>query len=310
LSDVLRLLPKSAHPDLLVGFDTSDDAGVFRVSDHQALVQTVDFFTPIVDDPYSYGAIAAANSLSDIYAMGGRPITAMNICCFDPTLAPAEDWANIFRGMFDKTVESGAVLVGGHSVEDKEPKFGLSVTGLVDPEKMFANIFAEPGDFIVLSKPLGTGIVTTAHKFDLSEPQEIDAAIRSMTTLNRAASEWGTENGVRCATDITGFGLAGHLFNIAKGSGVSIEIQADSLPLLAGLDRMVEAGCITAGASRNREHIGGALVLSPSVDRTHVEAFLDPQTSGGLAMFVKQADSTYPVIGRVLAKGKPSISLI
>ena len=157
-------MPKSTHPDLLVGLETNDDAGVFRLSEDKALVQTVDFFTPIVDDPYWYGAIAAANSLSDVYAMGGYPLTVMNIACFDPSMAPPEVWAAVIRGAYDKTVEAGAVVVGGHSVEDKEPKFGLSVTGIVDPDKMFANTLAEPGDVIVLSKPIGTGIVTTAHK--------------------------------------------------------------------------------------------------------------------------------------------------
>jgi selenide, water dikinase len=307
---VIRLLPKTAHPDLLVGFDTSDDAGVFRVSEDQALVQTVDFFTPIVDDPYSYGAIAAANSLSDIYAMGGRPITAMNICCFDPSAAPAEIWANVLRGAYDKTAESGAVLVGGHSVEDKEPKFGLSVTGLVDPEKMFANTFAQPGDFIALSKPLGTGIVTTAHKFDNCSEEELQAAIASMATLNREACEKGLAAGVRCATDITGFGLAGHLFNIARASNVAIEIFADELPLLPGLERMVAASMLTGGSKKNRAHIGEALQIEEGLTETWVEAALDPQTSGGLALFSKDPVPGYPVIGRAVESDEPRIHIL
>jgi len=306
---VLRLLPKSAHPDLLVGFENSDDAGVFRLSESQALVQTVDFFTPIVDDPYSYGAIAAANSLSDVYAMGGRPITAMNICCFDPSAAPAEVWSEILRGSYDKTVESGAALVGGHSVEDKEPKFGLSVTGIVDPARMFANTEARVGDVIVLSKPLGTGIITTAHKYDQCSEEELASAIKSMSTLNKEASEKGLEAGVRCATDITGFALAGHLFNIAKASGVQIEVDAWTLPLLPGLERMVAASMTTGGAVKNRQHIGDALVMGEAIPDAQVQAFLDPQTSGGLALFANEPIAPYTEIGRVVGSGPPKITL-
>lgn len=306
---MLRLLPKSVHPDLLVGFENSDDAGVFRLSNHEALVQTVDFFTPIVDDPYSFGSIAAANSLSDVYAMGGRPITAMNICCFDPSMAPAEVWAEMLRGGYEKTAESGAVLVGGHSVEDKEPKFGLSVTGLVDPARMFANTEAKLGDSIVLTKPLGTGIITTAHKFDKCTEEELAAAIASMSKLNKEASEKGLEAGVRCATDITGFGLAGHLFNIARASGVQIEIEAAALPLLPGIERMVSASMTTAGAAKNRAHIGEALQIDEGVSEARVQVFLDPQTSGGLALFSKDPIEGYPVIGRVVGSGAPRVIL-
>lgn len=310
MSEVLRLLPKTAHPNLLVGFETSDDAGVFLLPDGQALVQTIDFFTPVVDDPYSYGAIAAANSLSDVYAMGGRPITAMNVCCFDPEAAPPEVWASVLRGMYDKTAESGAALVGGHSVEDKEPKFGMSVTGLVDPNQMFANTFAKPGDRIFLSKPLGTGIVTTAHKFDRCEPEELDAAIASMSALNRNAAEKGVAAGVRCATDITGFGLAGHLHNVARGSNVRIEVDTEALPLLSGVERMVEANLLTGGASKNRMHLGPSLEISAGLPRVLLEASLDPQTSGGLALFSPNPIEGLVEIGRVLESGKPAIVLV
>lgn len=309
MSDVIRLLPKSAHPDLLVGFDTSDDAGVFRLSEHEALVQTIDFFTPVVDDPYSYGMIAAANSLSDVYAMGGRPLTAMNICCFDPSAAPPEVWADVLRGAYDKTVESGAVLVGGHSVEDKEPKFGLSVTGIVDPDRMFANTFAEPGDQIVLTKPLGTGIVTTAHKFDQCQEADIRAAIDSMSALNREACERGVESGVRCATDITGFGLAGHLFNVARGSQVVIEVDTRALPLLPGVRQMAETGNVTAGARRNRASIGDALQFSQGIPEWMIEVVIDPQTSGGLALFSKEPVAGYPVVGQVVDRGQPTLKM-
>jgi len=304
---VLRLLPKSAHPDLLVGFENSDDAGVFRLPGGQALVQTVDFFTPIVDDPYAYGQIAAANSLSDVYAMGGRPLTVMNLCCFDPNAQPPEVWAAILKGMHDKTLESGAVLVGGHSVEDKEPKFGLSVTGLVEPDRMFANTAAEPGDRIFLSKPLGTGIVTTAHKAATCPEEALSAAIQSMATLNREAAERGLAAGVRCATDITGFGLAGHLLNVARGSGVVIEVSSDALPLLPQVERLADQGYVTGGAGKNRTFLGEALEIFESVAPSRGQVVLDPQTSGGLALFSKDSIPGFAEIGRVLDHGAPRI---
>lgn len=289
------------HPDLLVGFETSDDAGVFRLPGGQALVQTVDFFTPIVDDPYSYGQIAAANSLSDVYAMGGRPITVLNIACFDPSSAPPEVWSSVMRGLYDKVAESGAVIVGGHSVIDKEPKFGMAVTGLVDSSRMFANTEARDGDRIFLTKPLGTGIVTTAAKSDAASAEELDGAIQAMTTLNRDACELGLAHGVRCATDITGFGLAGHLFNIARASGVTIEISASSLPLLPGLERMVSDGFVTGAAARNREFIGDALSFGDGVREWLRQVALDPQTSGGLALFSQDAIEGAAEIGRAVS---------
>jgi selenide,water dikinase len=294
LADVLRHIPRSANPNLLVGFETSDDAGVFRLSATQALVQTVDFFTPIVDDPYAYGQIAAANSLSDIYAMGGTPLTVLNLACFNPTAAPAEVWAEIIRGMYDKTTEAGAVVMGGHTIEDNEPKFGMAVTGIVDPTAMFVNTAAAVGDEIWLTKPLGTGIVTTAAKADAGTETEIAAAIELMSTLNRQACETGLAAGVRCATDITGFGLAGHLFNIAKASDVEIEVDYRLLPKLPGVERMIAEGYITGGGARNRSFIGDALSFAPEVPDWIQHLAVDPQTSGGLALF-----SRSPIAGGV-----------
>lgn len=295
-------------PNLLVGFDTKDDAGVFRLSETQALVQTVDFFTPVVDDPYAYGAIAAANAMSDVYAMGGKPLTVMNIACFDPTAAPAEVWAAILKGAHDKCTEAGAVVVGGHSVEDDEPKFGLSVTGLVDPDKMFANTGARPGDNIYLTKPLGAGIVTTAGKFDNATADELQAAISSMSKLNDEACDQGLAAGVKCATDITGFGIAGHLFNVARASGVSIELDADALPILTGVERLIALGMTTGGACKNREFLGASLQLDESVPPWLAEVVLDPQTSGGLALFSQAEIPGVPRIGRVVS-GEARISL-
>ncbi|MCW5936667.1 MAG: selenide, water dikinase SelD [Fimbriimonadaceae bacterium] len=329
MAEVLGRLPRSANPDLLVGFETSDDAGVFLVPSgasplfggagshpgekeghrRTALVQTMDFFTPIVDDPYSYGQIAAANALSDVYAMGGRPITVMNIACFDPTAAPPEVWAQVLLGMHDKTVEAGAVVVGGHTIDDPMPKFGMSVTGLVDPDKILRNDLAEPGDGIWLSKPLGTGIATTAAKNDRCRPDELAAAIESMSTLNAAAAEAALAAGARCATDVTGFGLAGHLFNIARSSGVAIEIECAKLPVLPGIERMVAEGCVTGGATRTREFLADRLRISDGVPSWLVQLALDPQTSGGLAVASARPVEGSVLIGRVLPGG-PEIALI
>lgn len=283
----------------MVGFDDFDDAGVFRTGDGMALVQTIDFFTPIVDDPYDFGVIAAANALSDVYAMGGRPITAMNIACFDPTLAPPETWAAIFKGMSDKCTEAGVAVVGGHSVEDSQPKFGLSVTGLVDPEKMLTNSGAMSGDKIYLSKPLGTGIVTTAAKFDDCPQSVLNEAIAHMSSLNKKASEKAVAAGCKCATDVTGFGLAGHCFNIARASGVTIQIDAAALPQITGVTDLISKHHTTAGAQKNREFIADALIFE-GVDDALQHLILDPQTSGGLAIFSKTAIPGYPEIGVVL----------
>jgi len=297
---VLRHIPLSTDPNLLVGLETRDDAGVYRLSQDIALVQTVDLFTPIVDDPYAYGQIAAANALSDVYAMGGRPVTVLNIACFDPKAAPAEVWAQVLKGSFDKTVEAGAVVVGGHSVEDDEPKFGLAVTGVVDPDKMFTNTAARPGDHIYLTKPLGTGILTTAAKWDQCSAEELQAGIDSMARLNRDAAEIGLTHGVRCATDITGFGLAGHLFNVARGSEVTIEIDSAALPLLAGIQRMANEGNTTGGAKNNEAFIGENLAFSEAVPQWLRDVILDPQTSGGLALFSAKEIPGLPKIGVAL----------
>jgi selenide,water dikinase len=309
LTEVLSRIPKSAHPDLLVGFDTRDDAGVFRISEDRALVQTVDFFTPIVDDPYSYGAIAAANALSDVYAMGGTPLTVLNLCCFSPAAAPPETWAEILMGAYDKTTEAGAVVVGGHSIEDEKPKFGLSVTGMVDPRHMFANTNAEVGDEIYLTKSLGTGIITTAAKFDACPPEALNAAIKGMSTLNALARDKGLAAGVKCATDITGFSLAGHLYNVARASEVGIEINSAAIPLLPAVKEMVELGHTTGGAVRNRAFVGEALTFVDSVPDWLQHVVVDPQTSGGLALISKVPIDGAARIGKVVG-GPARIAVI
>lgn len=283
-----------------MGIDSRDDAGVFRLSADEALVQTVDFFTPIVDDPYSYGQIAAANALSDVYAMGGRPLTVLNIACFNPAMAPPEVWAEILRGAYDKTSEAGAVVLGGHSVEDNEPKFGMAVTGLVNPNHVFANTGAKVGDKIYLSKPLGSGIISTAAKNDQASPIEVEEAIRWMSELNRTACMVGLKAGVRCATDITGFGLVGHLNNIAKNSGVRIVVNTAALPTLSGVERLVAEGYTTGGAHKNRMFLADSLEVAGGVPEWLVHVALDPQSSGGLALVTSAEITEYPCIGEVV----------
>jgi len=269
------------------------------------VVQTLDFFTPIVDDPYAYGQIAAANALSDVYAMGGRPLTVLNIACFDPAAAPAEVWAQVLKGAYDKTIEAGAVVVGGHTVEDPMPKFG-SVTGIVDPDRIFRNDAAEPGDDIYLSKPLGTGIITTAAKFDKSTEEELFKATESMRRLNDKASQAAHDAGAKCATDVTGFGLAGHLSHIAKASFVGIEIDSGALPVLPGIKRLVALNAITGGAAATAHYLSELLEFDDKVEYWIRELVVDPQTSGGLAVFSKKPVEGSTWIGRAIS-GPPRI---
>ncbi|MCS6829200.1 MAG: selenide, water dikinase SelD [bacterium] len=287
LAQVLRQFPHIAHPDLLVGIDTRDDAGVFRVREDLALVQTVDFFTPIVDNPYWYGAIAAANSFSDVYAMGGAPLTALNLVCFPVDVAPAEMLADILRGGYDKAQEAGVVIVGGHSVDDPEPKYGMAVTGIVHPQKVVTNAGARPGDLLVLTKPVGTGIITTAAKFGECPSDALEEAIRVMATLNRGAAEAMLEVGVHAATDVTGFGLVGHLYQMAQASGVAFRLFSQQIPLLPDVERLAMQGNTTRGGDLNREYVGGSLQFAQGVPLAKQHVLLDPQTSGGLVVAVE-----------------------
>jgi selenide,water dikinase len=275
--------------DLLVGTATSDDAGVFRLAPDLALVQTVDFFSPIVDDPFTFGAIAAANALSDVYAMGGVPRTALNIACFPQNDVPLEVLGEILRGGLAKAAEAGVVVLGGHTVIDEEIKFGMAVTGVVHPERILRNVGARPGDVLVLTKPLGTGIVTTALKRGAGEPAEHAAAIASMSALNAAASAALGSFAVHACTDVTGFGLLGHGFEIAHASGVRLVFAADRLPLLPGVGRLAAAGHVTGGCRRNREWLAERAAIAPDVPAAVREVAWDPQTSGGLLAAVPPA---------------------
>jgi len=281
----LKGMENGLDPNLIVGLGTSDDAGVYRISPDMALLQTVDFFTPIIDDPYNFGLIAAANALSDIYAMGGRPMTVLNICCFS-TEVPPHVLADILRGGADKVAEAGAVLLGGHTVSDKEIKYGLAVTGTVHPDRVYANAGAKAGDVLVLTKPLGTGIFSTAYKNDVIGEDGLSEAVRSMTTLNRAASEAMQKIGVNACTDITGFGLTGHMAEMAAASKVRCRVRFSSLPFLAGIFDLIEKDQVPGGAYANEDHFGQWVAFEDQLSDGEKIAVFDPQTSGGLLISV------------------------
>lgn len=284
---MLCRLPKLSDENLLVGFDTSDDAAVYRVSPDNAVILTMDFFTPVVDDPYTFGQVAAANSLSDVYAMGGRPVTAMNIVCF-PTCLPLDILKEILRGGYDKVAEAGAVLVGGHSIEDDEPKYGLSVMGMVHPDRIITNAGARAGDLLVLTKPLGTGILNTAIKADILDCQGYTKAVDTMAYLNRDACNAMLEVGVSACTDITGFGLLGHACEMARGSGVCLEIWQDKLPIIEESVDLARMGIIPGGAYKNRAYLDGQVRLKADIKQEIVDIMYDPQTSGGLLISVPE----------------------
>jgi selenide,water dikinase len=285
LSAALAPLPRESDPRLLVGRETFDDAGVFRLSADLALVQTVDFFAPIVDDPYDFGRIAAANALSDVYAMGGVPLTAMNIVGFPENALPLSVLTDILRGGQDAVHEAGARIVGGHTVTDEELKYGLSVTGTVHPDKILSNAGAVAGDLLILTKPIGTGILATAGKKGALSPERLASLVASMRELNRDASAAAVAVGARCATDITGFGLLGHARHIARASDVRIVIDHASVPLLDGAREALIAGHSTGGGKRNAAWIDDDTDWNDAGDDVRA-LFTDPQTSGGLLVAI------------------------
>ena len=290
LSAVLESLARSDtlrtdDPRLLVGRDTLDDAAVFALSEDLALVQTVDFFPPIVDDPYLFGQIAAANALSDVYAMGGQPLTALNIAAFPADELGPEVLAEVLRGGEDKVREAGALVVGGHTIIDREMKYGLSVTGRAHPAHLLTNATAQVGDRLVLTKPIGTGLVTTALRDEVISADDAADAIAAMRALNGAASRAALASGLTCATDITGFGLLGHALHVARASAVTLRIHGADVPLFAAVKRALDAGVHTAGASRNARFLEGSVDWGNATDDQR--AWLtDPQTSGGLLLAV------------------------
>ena len=314
MASVLTVIPKVSHEKLIVGLETSDDAAVYKVSDDKAIILTLDFFTPVVDDPYTFGKIAAANSLSDIYAMGGEPTVAMNIVCFPQ----CEDMAilrEILRGGSDKVTESGAILVGGHTVDDMEPKYGLSVTGEVHPDKVRANSHVEAGDVLILTKPIGTGILNTAIKGEIADEQDYEEAVLVMEYLNKYPADALKKIDVNGVTDVTGFGLLGHVLEMAKGSGCSIEIDGESVPMLRNAREYANMGIIPAGMYKNLDYISPDVSVCEGVKQDILDVLYDPQTSGGLLISVPQQRASelieelrnckalcYDIIGRAVEK--------
>jgi selenide,water dikinase len=317
LDQVLCGVPRVVNENVLVGYDTADDAGVYRLNEELALVQTVDFFTPIVDDPRTFGAIAAANSLSDVYAMGGKPLSALSIVAY-PGKEDLETLREILRGGAEKMAEAGCVILGGHSIQDEEIKFGYAVTGTVHPKRYWANAGAKAGDVLVFTKRLGTGVIATALKRGIAEPHQVEGAITSMLELNKAAAEALSSVQVHACTDITGFGMVGHAREMALASGVTLEIEADSVGLLEGALACARAGALPGGLKNNREFAATDISVSSGLSAELVHLLHDPQTSGGLlaALPEESADRLARIfpeahrIGRVLEKGEKAIRLI
>jgi len=320
---VLGKLARQHDPNVLVGFDTADDAGVYKISPTQALVQTVDFFTPIVDDPYTFGQIAATNSLSDVYAMGGRPLSSLAIVCF-PDKGDLDVLQQILAGGLSKMMEAGCTVIGGHSVRDPEIKFGYSVTGMIDPQHVWANSNAQMLDSLILTKGLGTGVISTAIKQGKARQAWIDAATKSMTTLNARAAEVAASGKftVHAATDVTGFGLIGHAREMAAGSGVSLRIDSAKVPLLEGALDCVRAGYTPGGLKNNREFAECLVGYEANVPEEIRTILFDPQTAGGLLLSVARSDAESLLtalnnagvpaveIGEALPQGKPLIRVV
>lgn len=321
LAQVLGNLPKFHDENLLVGVETSDDAAIYKVNDELALIQTLDFFTPVVDDPYLFGQIAAANSLSDVYAMGGEPRTALNIVGFPSCLDP-KILGRILEGGASKVLEAGAILAGGHSIQDDEPKYGLSVTGFVNPNKIFKNYGSQPGDVIIITKQVGSGLINTAIKAEMAEKSQIDEVVTVMTSLNKKAKEVIENYPISACTDITGFGLAGHAMEMAASSKVTFEIDVNKVPYIDGALEMAKMGLVPAGTYNNKDYISGD-VESINIEECYLDLMYDPQTSGGLLITLQESevenimkdfenknmDTKVAVIGRVLEKQEKSIVL-
>ena len=300
ISPLVRLFGRDER--ILVGAETADDAGVYRFGD-RALVATADFITPVCDDPHRFGRVAAANALSDVYAMGGRPLFALNLCCF-PELEEEgnQALAGVLRGAAEALVDAGAVLLGGHSVRDPELKFGLSVVGEADPDRLLTNAGARPGDRLLLTKPLGTGILINAFKVDKLDEAGLEPALREMERLNDAAGRLALEHGVRAATDVTGFGLAGHALGIARASAVAIRFIFERLPVHAEVYRLIKAGVTTGCTAANEENVAAVLQDYAKLDRVRREVLFDPQTSGGLLLSTPP-ETAPALLGALLAGG-------
>lgn len=290
MGDIFKAIPHVEDSRLLVGYNTADDSAIFQLDEQTGLVQSLDFFTPVVDDPYDYGAISAANSLSDIYAMGGRPLTALSMVCFPYTKLPPEVLTEIVRGGAEKVIEAGALVVGGHSVSDEEVKFGYSVTGLVSPNAYWRNDTPEAGDVLVLTKPLGTGLLSTAVKQDKLGEDSLKKPIEEMKRLNKVAAELASKYAIHAATDITGFGLMGHLFEMVKGKTLGAVIQCEDLPVFVGVFEAIRTEAFTRAHRTNRDYVADYDIPDTAAMERFGQILYDPQTSGGLLMALPQAD--------------------
>lgn len=313
LAQVLSKLPKFKNDKLIVGLETSDDACVYKINDDLCMIQTVDFFTPVVDDPYTFGQIAAANSLSDIYAMGGEPALALNIIGFPNCLSP-DVMAEILKGGASKVMEAGATIAGGHSVQDDEPKYGMCVMGFIEPHKVLKNYGAIPGDVLILTKPIGTGIINTAYKAGMCSKEAENAAVHVMTSLNKNAKRVIEHYPISCCTDITGFGLAGHSVEMAEASNVTFEIDIKKVPAIRDVFEYAMTGLVPDGSYKNRKYFNEK-VKAEKIDEEYLDFAFDPQTSGGLLFAVNESyadeilirlkeslDTEFALIGRVTEK--------
>ena len=306
-------------PNLIVGFDTADDAGVYRLRDDLAIVQTLDFFTPIVDDPFDYGRIAALNSINDVWAMGGTPITAMAITCFPKKGIDFEILGEIMRGGLEVLIQNAVVLIGGHSVDNEQIMFGYSVTGVIDPSQVATNTGARAGDVVILTKPIGTGVISTGIKFAKALPEVASASIATMLTPGRDAAAAMREFGVKGATDVTGFSLLGHAWELARGSRVTIEIDSSLVPVLPGALELAGAGLLTSGDRTNRQYVGDDITIAATITKEMGSLLYDPQTAGGILMAIpadragallERLRETYrhaEIIGRVVDRGPHSL---
>ncbi len=301
-------MPLLSHPDLLVGAETGDDAAVYRINDETALIVTVDFFPPITDDPYEFGAIAAANSLSDVYAMGGKPLIALNVVGF-PASLDKEILGKTLQGGYAKAAEAECLIVGGHTVDDPEPKYGLSVIGVVEPGKQVSNAGAKPGDVLVLSKPIGTGIITTAGKQGVVDPDVMAEAVATMAALNLPGAVAMQRVGVNAATDITGFGLMGHLKSMVKGSGVAAQVNLSAIPVLPGTRELLDNGVAPGGTHRNLSSVEDAVTWDATLTDNDRLLLCDAQTSGGLLMSVPAARAD-ALVAALREEGAPCAAIV
>lgn len=286
---MLKKLPKFYDKNLLIGFDTSDDACVYRINESQAMIQTVDFFPPVVDDPYVYGQIAAANALSDVYAMGGTPTLAMNLLCV-PNCLSKVTIEGIMMGGYDKVKEAGAIIAGGHTIEDVEPKYGLCVTGFIHPNDVLANSTCREGDLLILTKPLGLGVLTTASKAGLLSSNDYNIMVSTMSTLNKYAQQVLVRvGGANACTDVTGFGMLGHSYEMAAGSKKTIKLFSSEIPVIESAIELAKMGIIPAGAYSNYDYLSQKIISKPTISRSTLDILSDPQTSGGLLISVRES---------------------